>query len=656
MRPSRLIASLALAGCAALPSAQPARAQETRYTRPVEVPRPGWVRVALDADVLRKAEGAGGSPRLFGPEGEDVPFRRVPAEAAGARVPAVRAGVGPGPRGGWQVLVTLGDQPAHHDRLVLGLAAPPPAGTLRLDGSSDGETWRLLVVGSLVPAAGAGPADGAVVAGLPYPASDVRLLRLSGWPAGGGPPEIRGAAVESVPARSFHLALPRPDCRSSDPPSAASARTVCRLPVGGSGRYLRRLDFVVGGEGPIGYRLFEAEEGRWEPVGEGVWGPVAGEAPRCLPLELAISGPAESLRLELYSTAGEAPALEDYGADFTGEALLFRARRAGTHTLAYGSGVVQVSPGAAPRPPPDAEVMRLEAGAAEASAASGAPPSLPDSGVAAPAIHFAGTWPVTADEKPEPGELYRLVLPPPVYGVARPDLGDLRLIAADVQVPYARWRPAEPVPAAQLRTAAPVPAETAGHSRLDLVLPIPGLPLSSLVLSAPAGRFGRRVRALYQNGAEGAASAAPQAASPWLEWQCTARAPLPCRITLALEGGPATRVIVEIDDRGAPPLGQVDLEVWRRRDLLLFPWPSGERALALGAGAEDLEAPDEDLASRLDELLARPWRDAQVVLDPTEGADGSGRLGSWAVAMALVLAAALLLFLLHRVLREQEER
>jgi hypothetical protein len=651
--------SISLLGLALLCAAVPARAQDSRTTRAIEVPRAGWVRVPLGPDVVHKAEGAGGALRLFGPEGEDVPFLRVPADESGPRVAAREVKVAQGPDGGWQVEVSLGEEPARHDRLLLDLSGgdrhgAPLSGELRLSGSSDGEDWKTLVVGAPEPAGTPGP-DGTVIVALPYPASAARLLRLSGWPAGGPRPEVRDAAVEAVPARSYHLSLPIPDCRSPDARSPASARTVCRLPVGGAGRYLRRLDLVVEGGGAVGYRLLRAEDGRWESVGEGIWRRAAGEAPRCLPLGLSLSEPAESLRLELYAAGDEAPAVRDYGADFAGEALLFRAHRAGTHTLAYGTAVVPASPGTARRPPPDAEPMRIEAGPPEASPAPGSLPPLPDSGGAAPAIHFAGTWPVTAEEEAAPGELYRLTLPPPVYGVARDDLRDVRLIASDVQVPYARWRPAEPVLAAGLREAAPVPAETAGHSRLELSLPAPRPPVSSLVVSAPAGRFKRRVRVLYPGAAGDPAAGGTQAASPWLEWQCAAEAPLPCRITVALNGTPGDRVAVEIDDRRAEPLPAVDLELWRRRDVLLFPWPSGERALALGAGAPELEAPGYDLAGRLDELLARPWHEARVVLDQSPGGEG-GRIGTWAVAVTLVVATAILLLLLHGLLREQEER
>jgi hypothetical protein len=184
------------------------------------------------------------------------------------------------------------------------------------------------------------------------------------------------------------------------------------------------------------------------------------------------------------------------------------------------------------------------------------------------------------------------------------------------------------------------------------------LPLSALVVTAPAAEAGggrtpptRRVRAVFSDAGPGAGGRAP-APGPWLEWPCPAPAPLPCRLTVALadaEGRGARRLAVEIDDRGAEPLPAVDLELWRRRDVLLFAWPAGDEGPLLGAGAAGLEAPDYELAARRDELLARPWREARLAAEGAEEAAG-GRLGAWAIALALVGAAVALVVLLDRIL------
>jgi hypothetical protein len=657
---ARALAALALAAAAA-PSARPARAQEVRYTRPLEVPAGGgWIRVPLGPEVLRRsASGAG--LRLFGPEGEDVPFRRVADDTPGA---LRRAEIGR-PRAaanGWWLPLELPAATGAHERLLLALdeGTAAPAGAVRLAASDDGESWRLLGAGELRPAEGGDPR-----LALVYPATRSRHLRL-GWPrprragaARNAPPELLAAAVEEVPPRSYRLALPRLDCRPLEP-SPAAARVVCRLPLGGAGRFLRRLCFAAAAEAPSGYRLFVAEQGRWEAVAEGV---AAAGTPRCLPLDLALAEAEDALRLELYGGGDEPPAVRDATAELRGESLLFRARRAGRHTLAYGPAVARSARSERPAVPSGVTATAVEPGPEEAEEVAAAAPGLPATGGPAPAVTFGETWAVVADD-PEPDALHRLVLAPEVYAAATEDLGDLRLIVpgfgAEVQLPYLRWRPEEPVLAAERRGAVPEPGD-GGTSGLELEVPEAGLPLSALVVTAPAPEAGggrtpptRRVRAVFSDGGSGAGDRT-RVAGPWLEWPCPAAPPLPCRLTVALaeaEGRGARRLAVEIDDRGAEPLPAVDLELWRRRDVLLFAWPAGDAPPLLGAGAAGLEAPDYELAARRDELLARPWREARLAAEEDAQATG-GRLGAWAIALALVGAAAALVVLLDRILESQ---
>lgn len=578
-RAARRLALLALVAAGLVAPAGPAGAQEVRYTRPVPVDAPGWVRVPLGPEVLRRA-GAGAGLRLFGPEGEDVPFRRLPA-AAPARVPSEEAG-----------------------------EAPP-------------ET-----------------------------------------------------ATEAEP-RSFRLSFEPPDCRArseEEAASGASARLVCRVPAGSSGRFLRRLCFTASARARAGVRLFSAEEGRWEEVGDGTWSPSPEEPSRCVSLDLTLTDPAAALRLELYGGGEEAPAVREVTVEFRGEDLLFRARRAGRHTLAYGPGVARSARAQgrpAPSAPPGVRPVTVTPGAEEAAEVPPGP-ALPASAGPAPTVAFDETWRMSAED-PEPGQLHRLALPPEVYPVAAPDLEDLRLLVSRVpsqlQVPYLRWRPEEPVPAAELRGARPVRSGE-GPSRIELEPEAPGLPLSALVVSTAAAAFGpdrpaRRVRVLAAGAGE-AGGEPGRPVSPWLAWDCRPRPPLPCRLTVALDGAAtrgAERLVVEIDDGGAAeaagagPLPAVDVELWRQRDVLLFAWPrdpsrtggDGE-APRLAAGAPGLEAPGYELGERRDELLARPWREARLV--PEGGPEGRGRLGTWTLTLALLAAAVALLALLHRILSE----
>jgi len=714
----------------------PAAAQGVRYTRAIEVPAVGWVRVPLDPEILREAAPAGGSLQLFGPEGEEVPFRRVLSAAGGGWAAAQEVSETLTPAG-WLVVLELsgagdalpGATPGRHDRVRLELgAAPAEDASVRVEGSGDGSSWQLLAVGRPDRSAPAGA--GVVTLDLAYPATASRYLRLL-WPAAGQPGDehpsvgLRAASVETVPARSLGVAMPRPVCRGVEAP-AVGPRAVCTLPVASAGGHLRRLDLTVTARQPVGYRLLAPEEGRWEPVAMGVWSSPLPETPHSLGLDLDLPRPAEPLRLELYGE-DEDLSLARAEADLGAEALVFRARRAGRHTLAYGTGVYRGAASAEVRVPRGVEPRRIEPGPEESEGVSGSGPALPESAGPAPSVQFLRRWAVRA-EAPVAGSLYRLALTDDVYAAARPDLGDLRLLSGDRQVPYVRWRPAEPFAVTIVRGAkpAPVPADDASESsgssgaeeaesapgspsggaeaergvlRVGIDLEARGLPLSALVVHASAARFHHRVRVLAVGPVAPGRTPSLQPLSPWLNWSCMPHPPLSCRLAIALpagrasDGAPgragprgsagsgesaaaqASRLVLEIDpgDRigradpvgdaaeGAVAPGALDLELWRRQDLLLFGWPGGGSGgdrgngatLRLAAGAEDLEAPDYDLASGGDELLARPSRRAELAVEGAEQPRG-GWVAGWTVGLTLAVAFCFLLLLLDRILSARE--
>jgi hypothetical protein len=314
-------------------------------------------------------------------------------------------------------------------------------------------------------------------------------------------------------------------------------------------------------------------------------------------------------------------------------------------------------------------------------------------------VAWREAWTITA-EAAEPGHLVRLTLPEAVYGVARPGLPDLRLLrggaspagaSARDPLPFVRWRPRTPELAAERPGVA---LRGDGRRSAGLEPEVRSLPLSALVATAlPRGGqgFRHRVRVSWSEagdgpdagveGAEGAAGGedadargelAPEdgpaggvgdvgGVGPWVEWVCRPRPPLPCRVTLALDDVPARRVTLEIDSGDEFALPAVGLELWRRRDVLLFAWPSegtDDAAPALVAGASDVAAPEpRDLEAEggLAGLLARPWSEATLAIEGADSAS-SGRLGTWAIALALVAAFCTLLFLLHRNLSEQARR
>jgi hypothetical protein len=648
---SRLSAALLVVILAAAALPRGARAQELRYTRPLEVPAVGWVRVPLPPEVLRRT-GAGGGLQVFGPDGDALAYVRRPGGARPTRRPAEPLAP-ERTEGGWWLRFEVAPGSRPHDLLVVTPEAPDAAGrpaSVRLEGSADGESWHLLAAGALAE-------DGGQLT-LAYPATDLRRLRLA-WPRGADgetPPRLAEATVEEVAPGAFRLSLSRPDCRASEE-GAGARRTVCRLPLAGTGRFLRRLCFTVTAKGAAAYRLYVPRQGRWEPVAEAAWSGSPEEAPRCARLDVELAGAPEPLRLELFGAGTEAPGARDAAAGFAPEALLFEARRPGVHALAYGPGVFPGAgaggAGGSVEPPSGVEPALVAPGAEEASEVPASALALPTAAGPAPAVRFAERWDLAADA-PQPGALYRLTLPSAVYRAAAPDLADLRLIVPEggsrLQVPYVRWRPEEPVLVDQRRGADPELApEGGGTSRVAIAAPEPGLPLSVLSVSAVpvdgTAPWERRIRAREpraEGGAEGPAGA-------WVDWDCVPRPPLPCRVSVPLEGSAPGPWVVEIDDGGAAPLPAVDLELWRRSDVLLFPWPADDATPVLAAGAEGLEVPEFELSGRRDELVARPWREAKLVLEGRVGA----RLGAVAITLALIGAAVALLVLLDRILAEQ---
>src|SRR6185295_10350588 len=104
-------------------------------------------------------------------------------------------------------------------------------------------------------------------------------------------------------------------------------------------------------------------------------------------------------------------------------------------------------------------------------------------------------------------------------------------------------------------------------------------------------------------------------------WDCQPQPPLSCRTLLEVSGPAPHHLTVRFADGDNPPLGTVDLEIWRRSDVLLFAWPQAG-AVRLLAGADSLTAPSYDLASLRDVLLARPLLPAELDLSPA-GASGA---------------------------------
>ncbi len=619
------------------------------YSRDLNVPAPGWVRVPLDLAALRHMAPGGVGLRVLSPGGAPLPFRMSVAMPGSGRLALeIREPEAAGEAGGWvQTLVAGGDAGGDggrlHERLILDLPQDGPAPRLSLDGSSDGVDWEPIVAG--VPSRLDG-VEGLVRLALSYPSTTHRFLRLHwpGTPALPHSPKLAAAEVETVDGPTLALAARGERCER------ALGAAVCTLELP-AGQIVRRVTVELEGAGPVGYRLSEPRDARWEPIASGVWQRAPGEGRSG---HTVAGGPkpiaGSQLLLELSAPAGQAPALVGYVLDLAVPTVVFRAEQSGLHTLAYGG--LSPEAGAAPARPA-AGALWIEPGPEKEAP----PPPLPAGlGAQLGNVRFSSTWTLAAPGV-QPGDLVRLELPAAVYTSAKEDLGDLRLSVAGRQIPFYRWSPPAPTLAFQERGLAPAESERPGESRLVLSLPAENLPLTQLDLTAPGALLRRPVTVLYvdpgkRSPRSGRAAREPAARSTW---ECAPEAPLPCRERLLLRGIAPRLLTVRFRDGDNPRLGTVDVTVWRRRDLLLFVWPAEadrgkEGGVRLHVGAPTLEAPRYDLAEVGPTLLSRAWEPAEI--RNAGEAQKPPWWNRWIMPLAVAGAMIWLLILLRRILAE----
>ncbi len=398
-----------------------AEVQGFHYTREAAVPAPGWVRVSLDIAAVQHLASGAADLHVFSPAGEELPIRIEPAPPRNSRRPVAAFRVEPaggGDNGGW-LWVDTGADPIPHERLFLGTVRSSPD---RIESSADGTAWR--------PLAGRpGLETGQTV--ISYPVTTDRYLRLH-WRR--RPEAPSAVAVEGVTVPVLSLTTTRTSCEPG-PPGAL----FCTLPLPAPGQSARRLALEVEGRGVIGYRLYAPREALWQPRAEEVWQPGRGRTRHLVTLGAEpLAG--STLRLELYGS-GARPRLAGWGAELAVQTVLFRADTAGRYVLAYGGARRRASQRAAP--PFVGNALWIEPGPEKAHELPFLPLAATAPAVRLPERRLAGSWRVAAPGA-KPGSLVRLELPPLVYGTARADLGNLRLLSGDRQIPFQRWSPEEP--------------------------------------------------------------------------------------------------------------------------------------------------------------------------------------------------------------------
>ncbi|HYG64918.1 MAG TPA: DUF3999 family protein, partial [Thermoanaerobaculia bacterium] len=582
---------------------------------------------------------------VFAPGGGELPVRVEPWLPRAERREAVVTDVQKTDTG-WTLLLDTGTERLSHDGLLFDFDRATTVPAVRLEGSADGEVWRPLAVGDLFRV---GEERGLQRISLSYPASPDRYLRLA-WPEAGGYPRVSRVEVETAPGPSVTLTTRDVACEPRQ--GAAVSGVVCQLALPAPGQILRHITLEIEGSGTVGYLLDEPRDARWQPLARGVWQRAAGGGAasrhRLLDDPREVAG--STLRLQLHGP-GEPPELVSFGVEMAVQTVVFEAGEPGLYTLAYG-GTARRATGYEG----DGAAAWVEAGPETAHPVPPLPPPLAQiaaPGARLPRARFAASWDVVAPSA-RPGDLVRLEIPDAVYGTARDDLGDLRLEMAGRQIPFFRWSPPEPAPAGAREDARPAESGEEGESQIGLSLPVSGLPLTELDLWIGARPLRRPVTVRSVDNRRRSSRQEETLARE--TWECTPEPPLPCRALLPLSPLPRTAsglLTVRFEDGDDPPLSGLDLELWRRRDVLLFAWPPDQTAkgpVRLLAGAESLGAPDYDLAALGDVLLSRAWQPAELDLAGTLGPGEAPWWSRWVMPVALIVAGTFLLLLLRRIL------
>ncbi len=609
--------------------------QGFHYTREVAVPAPGWVRVPLDLAAVRHLAPGGADLHVLSPTGGEIPLRLEPAPPRDERRPA--ESIRMEADDGWHLIVDLGPALVSHQRLFLSPVRSPLPHPDRIESGVDGSSWHPLAAGGIEATA--------EEMALSYPATTDRYLRLH-WPRRREAPRVSAVAVETVTGPALAVPTPNAECMQG-PPGAL----FCALPLPAAGQTPRRIALNVEGKGVVGFRLYAPRDARWLSLAEGVWQPTGGRTRHEItPRPEPVAGAA--LRLELHGS-GSRPRLAGWGLDLTAQTVVFRADAAGTYTLAYG-GASQPEPQGA-EPPAGVHPLWVEPGPGSEHGLPALPAVATAPGVRLSERRIAASWRIAAPSA-RPGFLARLELPSLVYAQARADLGNLRVLSGDRQVPFRIWSPEEPALALSDRDLRLQVSggRRSGDTAVEIHLPEPGLPLSQIALTAPSVPLRRPTALRYLEPSTTPAREIRRRVRPTLvqdTWECRPQPPLPCRDLLPLPGRAPSVVEVSFQDRDNPPLAALGADLWRRRDVLLFVWPDTEEPVRLVAGPDTLAAPSYDLQALGDALLSYPWQPAELSQGRAP-ARSQPWWSHWIRPMTLLAAAALLLLLLRRILME----
>lgn len=615
-----------------------------RFSRDLPVAQPGWVRVRLPLDLLTHLSSGGDDLFVRDPAGSPLPVfpwrepEEPPPSERVLRVVSMETVAG-----GWLVTADGGAGQLRHRMLVVDLPGTGLAEGVRLEGSDDGSTWRVLTQGSMFRLNRWGMTSKTY---LDYPPAADRYLRLF-WPESAGFPAWQSLRVVDWPeGRAQWVEEPVAFKEVAGGLGAGYRLDLPRFPLQGA-----TLALDVDLRYPVQVRLSVAWEGSWNTVAESVLLP---DRPAVMGLPAVTFGRPTVISMSAGTFA--TPSLRGVSLRYRPRFVVFRASEAGRHVLCYGLRARQEAPRPVGTLSPAAEpLLDAEPGAEIAHPVPGVVVQALLAGGAMPEVSFEKRWPVEAPEAKR-GELVVLELPEELYGVARRDLGDVRISQLGRQAPYVLWASPDGREVVTEKGTAPRPTGEHGQSALSITLPSSSLPLVALELSTRSALFSRPVRV------ETVRPPAPEE-NPLDEhwsvhaaatWRCPGSADVPSRLALPLKGVEGRQFRVTFADGDNAPLPGVDLVVWRRTHAVVFPWP-GEGKVELCAGAPHVSAPHYDFAALGDDVIldAQVYARIGVREAPAGGWLRDSPAVRWALLIALAVAALLLVAILARGLRSQ---
>jgi len=336
-----LLIGLALLGTA---GGKPARFAELSHAAGVAgVSRPGLYRLPVDDELWRHSRASEplADVRIAGPGDQELPWlvRDEPA-ALPPQPRAVSVVVAQLPDGSTTITLDLGDDPPPHDRVRVASGPGDFVRPVRVEAAADGQSFRTLADGAIVYRLDGKPAPNQLLVAA-HPSDRSRFVRVV-MGRGAGAARFTGAEALAAPRigwRSTGLVVSR---TQSDPATRTTRLWLDeKLGLDDEALPIQALTLDVRGTGFLRRAVVSAQlAGAWRPVGSGIL--YRPEPQR------AVGGTQEALRIALAPVRarhflveiadGKEPPLRiprGFG-DRRAEELIFRAERAGPHTLYVG--------------------------------------------------------------------------------------------------------------------------------------------------------------------------------------------------------------------------------------------------------------------------------------------------------------------------------